>query len=146
VTHRVATAFTIKRFLRPESDVENNIIYFEYLLGKSSPSPPAVSHLWIYYYYIQATTMSLPLDRRHPVPDFRLAEPKYALSIMDVGEGRFERFRRTFISLLDRKCGGLKTFTCYMTSRDDVLDPSEWNLYFSLFFLSRFRLPLAVII
>lgn len=74
-----AVAFTIKRFLRPESDVENNIIYFEYLLGTFSPPPPPYRPLtvcpcirwYIIIYPRHHYTMSLCLDSR-PALDFRL--------------------------------------------------------------------------
>lgn len=163
MTHRVAAAFTIKRFLRPESDVENNIIYFEYLLGKSSPPrwpfPPA--HFWIYYccYYIQATTtMSLRLDRRRPVSDFRLTEPSQSTRLrwgvvvcVCVGGGGGSgistylyctlrwRVRRAKDLYMLYDCAGRR----FRSRRVELV---FFSFLFAFFFLSRRRLPLAVII
>lgn len=125
MTHReataVASAFTIKRFLRPESDVENNIIYFEYLLGTSSPPPSTISqHIWGYIIII-----SKPL--RCPCAPFQIfsdqAEPKYASSML-VGDGERRGLKYFDVPLLYSSIAsvGLKTFTYYMTARDDVLD------------------------
>jgi len=99
-----AVAFTIKRFLRPESDVENNIIYFKYLLGTSSPPPPpyrplTVSpciHWYIIIYPRHHYTMSLCLDSR-PALDFRLtARAANKVHACRWG-GESEGFLRTFI-------------------------------------------------
>jgi len=103
VTHRVAAttaaALTIKRFLRPESDVENNIIYFEYLLGTSYPSQglfhrALVDILLLLLLYLRHCNVLAPRQTHRTRFSSDRTEPKYSSSVKGRGG---EGFRRTFI-------------------------------------------------